>query len=57
MKNFKLDGNTYEVIIHTGKKHKYEYIRYKTGYRKQWERITKQEFELKQKIKSDGQKI
>ena len=47
MKDFRLGGYKYKVIIHTGKKHKYEYIRYIIGLRRQWERISESAYRIK----------
>lgn len=43
---FRKGGYTYVVYIRPWKKKgRYEYVRYVSGYRKQWERITKEEYE------------
>lgn len=46
MKGFRYKGYTYELIIRPWKKgdSKFEVIRWKTGYRNLWERISYKEF-------------
>lgn len=47
MANFKYRGFTYELIIRPWKrgKAKYEALKWKTGFRNLWERISFEEFE------------
>ena len=42
--DFRRKGYCYEVIIHTGRKHKNEYIKWIVGYRNLWERISEAEY-------------
>ena len=44
MPDFRRKGFSYETITHTGKKNKYEHIKWESGYRNFWTRITEQEY-------------
>lgn len=59
MKKFKYKGYTYEMIIRPWKKgnNRFEVIRWKTGFRNFWERISYNEFlKLKQQDNDRRQK-
>jgi len=42
--SFRKGKYTYEIIIHTGKKRKMEYLKWITGFRNLWERISEKEY-------------
>lgn len=52
MPDFKYKGYSYEKIIHnTNKGKKYEYIKWVSGFRNLWDRISESEFNNAKKLK------